>query len=95
MMQEAIVAIIVIAAAWVVAKRYAPKAIRRALRGLVVVIARRLGWSGLASKFVAEPEPDCADGCGACSGCSPTDAAIAAETSTISVEALKRTAPRL
>jgi hypothetical protein len=94
MMQESIVAVIVAYAVWVVAKRYAPKSLRRALRAWIERTAMRFGWTGIAAKLEAkrQAEAACASGCGACGGCASGDAASAAKKQfTITPEALKRT----
>ena len=95
-MQETIVALIVAYAAWVVAKRYMPKAIRQTVRASIVVAAKRLGWNSVAHKFEMEiqPAPACADACSTCGGCGATDTTPEKKQLTISVEALKRTASR-
>lgn len=97
-MQEAIVAVIVVYAAWVVAKRYVPKTIRQAVRTSIVVAARRIGWNFVAHKFEMEiqPAPTCADGCSSCDGCGAADMTPARKQLAINVnvEALKRTSSR-
>ncbi|MBV8666315.1 MAG: hypothetical protein JO269_07520 [Burkholderiaceae bacterium] len=75
-MQEFIVAVIVACAALVVAKRYAPAALKRATRSRAAKAASRLGWNKLAAKIEqqAEAGASCADGCGSCGGCGPGNA---------------------
>jgi len=70
-MQTAIVAVIVLYAAWVVVKRYAPQALRRAVGNRLAALGRRLGWSWLERKCsAAATAPTSACGaCGACGGC--------------------------
>lgn len=74
-MQETIVGLVVICAFWAVAKRYLPKAVRRAIRSQSVRMAKRLGWHRIAERLSAAGEKDglCSDGCGSCGGCG-TDA---------------------
>ena len=100
-MQEIIVAIIVICAAFAVIKRYAPRAAKQAFRSQSARIASRLGWHRFAAKIAerAEEGASCGNGCGSCGSCgnapeqSQTSSAATNSTS-ISVEALKRTLPR-
>jgi len=67
-MQTTIVAVIVLYAAWVVVKRYAPQALRRAVGNALAALGRRLGWSWLERKCsAAAVAPTSA--CGACGGC--------------------------
>lgn len=96
-MQEWIVAVIVAYAAWVVARRYAPKPVRGFVRAWTARGARRLGWTRMAMKFEAEKTAasSCADGCGTCGGCGSADTKPAAKQFTMTPEALKRTASRL
>jgi hypothetical protein len=94
-MQEIIVAVIVVIAAWSVLSRYAPKALRQACRAQAAKLARRGGFAWLEKRLTspAAPAGSCADGCGNCGGCSP--AATQPETrSAITPEALKRTIRR-
>lgn len=71
-MQEWIVGLIVACAFLAVARRYMPKALRRALRTGLTRIAQRFGWNRLAARLVAaEQAASCADGCGSCGGCGP------------------------
>lgn len=74
-MQEAVVGLVVAYAFWAVARRYLPKAMRRAIRSWSVRIAKRLGWHRLADRLSAAKEKggSCSDGCGSCGGCG-TDA---------------------
>jgi hypothetical protein len=94
MMQEWIVAVIVGYAAWIVAKRYAPKPVRRFFRAWTVRTATRLGWTRLAMKFdiSASAAVSCADGCGTCGGCGSAEVEAAPTQFTITPDALKRTA---
>ena len=98
-MQQSIVAIIVAYAVWAVLKRYAPKALRQAMRAWAERAATRFGWTGMAAKLAVRGQAAaaCESGCGACGGCAAadTDAPGAdAKQFTITPEALKRTAPR-
>lgn len=74
-MQEWIVGLIVVCAFWVVAKRYMPKAVQRALRAWMAQAAKRLGWNGIAARFAASGQAaaSCSDGCGSCGGCGSND----------------------
>jgi hypothetical protein len=72
MMQEAVVTIIIVWAAYVVAKRYAPKILRRKLNALMARAARQSGLPKLATRFelkVMKSNACADDGCGACGGC--------------------------
>lgn len=92
MMQEAIVALIVLCAAAVVVRRYAPKFAKRAARSWSARLAGQLGWHALAAKITenAEDGASCGNGCGSCGNCG-TDPAKPVEQHIISAEALKRT----
>ena len=96
-MQGIIVAVIVAYAAFVVLRRYTPKPIRQFVRAWSVKIATRMGWQSMAAKLSeqAEAGASCGNGCGSCGNCGPsTHASEKQSTSTISVEALKRTIAR-
>ena len=71
MMQEAIVAVIVICAAFAVINRYAPKAVKRIARSWSARTAIRFGRHALAAKIErqAQAGASCGDGCGACGNC--------------------------
>jgi hypothetical protein len=78
-MQHWIVALIVGYAFWAVAARYAPKALKRALRSRLARVARRYGWDRLALRLQTEAAngtAGCADGCGSCGACA-TDVPVA------------------
>jgi predicted ABC-type sugar transport system permease subunit len=99
MMQEWIVGLIVVVAAWTVAKRYAPGAVRSAIRAGAAAVARRAGLSGWADRLQSTPaaSSSCGDGCGSCGGCSSETSSAAKNGSlhnTISVDQLRRTIPR-
>jgi hypothetical protein len=98
MMQALIVAAIVAYAFWVVAKRYAPKPVRRLTYALLARGAKRLGWKQGVRKFESEistpSSASCGDGCGSCGACSPADGTPAAKQNTITPEALKLTIRR-
>lgn len=69
-MQEWIVGLIVACAFFAVARRYMPKALRRAMRARLAPAARRFGWNSLAARLAAaEQAASCSDGCGSCGGC--------------------------
>lgn len=98
-MQELLVGLIVACAAWAVAKRYLPPAVRRLVRKTMARAARSIGWKTMAAKIEAgktTASSSCADGCGSCDGCGPAKSSQKAATSsdsfTISVESLKATA---
>lgn len=95
-MQEIIVAIIVALAALAVARRYAPRNVKQAVRAQSVRLATRLGWHATAAKLGAPAENGgaCGSGCGSCGSCGDTSAKPTASTTTISVDALKRTIQR-
>lgn len=77
-MQELIVALIVFAAFWAAAKRYAPKSLKTAFTKLTIQVAKSLGFSEWANKVAtAKATASCGDGCGSCGGngassCGPT-----------------------
>ena len=100
-MQEMIVALIVAYAAWVVVKRYAPKALRTRVRGSVASAARQAGLASWAAKLETVPyaSSSCSDSCGTCGGCAPDvsskpDPDAATVQHGITVEQLRRTIPR-
>jgi hypothetical protein len=92
-MQQAIAAAIVLCAAWVVLRRYTPKALKRIARSWSARTAIRLGWLALAAKIEqqAQAGASCGDGCGACGNCASGSAATVAKQSVITLESLKRT----
>lgn len=99
-MQQLIVAVAVAYAAWIVAARYAPPAIRRAMRRWTAIVARRAGWEALAARTEAQASAggSCGDGCGSCNGCGgassarPAPGSPAENVTVITPEALRRTA---
>jgi hypothetical protein len=97
MMQEIIVALIVLCAAVAVLKRYAPKALKQWARSWGARTARRIGWLALAERIErqAQAGASCADGCGTCGNCGSAGQAAPVEKQTvISVESLKQTIRR-
>ncbi len=96
MMQEAIVALVVLCAAVVVLRRYAPKTVKQMARSWATRAMTKLGWHALAAKFAekAEDGASCGSGCGSCGACGSDTAKPAEKQSTISAEALKQTIPR-
>jgi hypothetical protein len=99
MMQEWIVGLIVVFAAWTVAKRYAPKAVRRAMRAGAGAVARRAGLNRWADRLQSAPaaSASCDDGCGSCGGCASETPSAPKNDSlrgAISVDQLRRTIPR-
>jgi hypothetical protein len=95
MMQEVVVALIVLTAAVTLLRRYLPASARKAIAGMLARRARWLGMDQLSSRLErATPAliSACADGCGSCGGCgSNSRQAVQARAST-SVDALRRTA---
>lgn len=73
-MEQLIVAVIVLGAAWFVAGRLLPRKLRAAVRGSAWRAARALGWNRLARRLdravPAVPAGAC-DSCDACDGCAP------------------------
>jgi hypothetical protein len=96
MMQQLAVILIVMCAAWTVARRYAPAPVRRAVRGWTVRAAKRLGWTAIAARMEAKAAPaaSCGSGCGACGSCGGEIPAAGPAEFTIDPAQLKRTAPR-
>lgn len=90
-MQEYIVAAIVIGAAWVVVRRYAPAALKSACADLTLRTAKRLGWSGLARRMETKQAAamDCVSDCSTCSGCGPVGKTPAGEF-VVMIDNLKR-----
>lgn len=94
MMQEFIVAVVVIAAVISLLKRYLPPATRRAIASLLAAMLRAVGlakWAeGLQTSFAAASN---SAGCSGCSGCSSTAPKTQAQQQyKISLESLRRTA---
>ncbi|WP_136419596.1 DUF6587 family protein [Herbaspirillum sp. ST 5-3] len=97
MMQEVIVAAIVVFAAWMVLRRYLPKSAKRVLRVALVGLMKRCGLKKAADRIERRAEAaaaSCADGCGSCGGCGPKGKGPAQTKFAITPEALKRTASR-
>ena len=96
MVQEIVVGLIVFCAAIVVVRRYAPKAIKQAMRIGAVRLARLLGWSSLAERLAqqAEDGASCGDGCGSCGNCGSQTEDKSGPVQTVSVESLKETLRR-
>jgi hypothetical protein len=93
MMQEIIVAVIVVCATAAVFRRYAPKSWRRLTRIGGVRLATALALPALAARIAqqAEAGASCGDGCGSCGNCSSNPPGKHGATTSISVEALKQT----
>lgn len=91
-MQEAVVAMIVVYAFCLVAKRYVPQSVQQFARIHMARTARRFGWMGMASRFETEKPaaPSCADGCASCRGCGAGEAEPASKRFSISSESTKR-----
>jgi hypothetical protein len=71
MMQEMIVFLIVACAAWMVAVRYMPAALRRIAWERISALARRQGWMRLArhADMRLQGTASCSTGCKQCDGC--------------------------
>lgn len=92
-MQELIVAIIVVFAFWIVAKRYAPQPVTIFCYALLARCAKWLGWNGVENKFRKKTEAasSCASGCGKCGGCGDSGSTSHTKEKNISMPAsLKR-----
>ncbi len=76
-MQYWITGLIVAYAFWVVARRYMPAVLRRALRSWTVKTAQRFGWHGIAARMSAAQDSggSCGDGCGSCGSCGSDETA--------------------
>ena len=95
MMQQVIVGIIVLMAAWIVARKYLPKPVRRRVSAITARAARRI-WMRSLARWLETDLPaasSCADGCGSCGNCGPT-AMPNDVTFAISADALKQTIKR-
>jgi hypothetical protein len=96
-MQQLTVMLIVLCAAWAVARRYAPASIRQAVRTWTIRAATHLGWTRIATRLEAKSAKamSCGDGCGTCGGCGTGSSPPPGPTEfTIDPKQLKRTAPR-
>jgi hypothetical protein len=96
MMQQAIVAVIVFYAAWVVVRRYAPKALKREVRAIAAHGLRKCGWERAARRLEndAQAAASCRDGCGSCGGCDSKEPAALQGEFAITPETLRRTTRR-
>jgi hypothetical protein len=91
MMQEWIVALIVMLAAFMVVKRYGPRSLRDAITRGQIRLARRFGLQGLAKRLVEKQN----SGCGGCDACADQSVQSKKDGPTkVSVEDLRRTIPR-
>lgn len=93
-MQEIIVALIVLSAAVTLLRRYLPAPARRVVAITLARHARQMGLARLSSrleheKLAASP---CDDGCGSCGGCGSNSPQAVQARSSISVDALRKTA---
>lgn len=72
-MQEAIVAAVVLYAAWAVTRRYAPLAWKTAYANLMLRTAKRFGWNRLVNRLERRKssQSSCTSGCDTCGGCNP------------------------
>ena len=92
-MQEFLVGLIVVSAAWAVVVRYAPKALTRGARKLLANALRAVGLVRVADYLGKNPQgSSCADACGSCGGCDPIKTTAKGAVSTITPDAIKRTA---
>jgi hypothetical protein len=91
-MQEAIVTVIVVLAAWSVVTRYAPESLRKTTRSWAARTARNYGWLALVRYIEGKEQAaaSCADGCGSCKGCGPLQG-TPEKTSAITPGDLKKT----
>jgi hypothetical protein len=74
LLQYIVVALIVLASAWVVLKKQFPGTVRR-LRGamaLALVTPQRAAWVQALGRRVAPPATGGGAGCGGCDSCGPT-----------------------
>ncbi|HJV75514.1 MAG TPA: DUF6587 family protein [Noviherbaspirillum sp.] len=93
MMQEFLVGLIVACAAWAVVARYAPKALTRGAGKLLASALKGMGLVRAADYLGNNLQgTSCADGCGSCGGCGPVKTPAKGAISTITPDALKRTA---
>jgi hypothetical protein len=95
-MQEGIVAFIVAYAFWVIAKRYAPKAVKRIVRNAIATILRKVGLHRMAGNIAntVDSSASCGDGCGTCNNCQPNSSSQSVQEFTISLDSVKRSAHR-
>ena len=78
MLQQIIVALIVLTAAWVVLRKYLPKPLRRRAAAIVAATASRAGAVRLA-RWLETDFPagsSCADGCGSCGNCATPQGSV-------------------
>ena len=97
-MQEIIVAVIVLLATWVVARKYLPAPLRRRTAALSARLLRRIGLETIALRLEQDlpAAASCADGCGSCGNCgdvAPT-AKPRPQQFSITPDALKKTIRR-
>lgn len=94
MLQQMIVAVIVMLAMLVVLRKYLPRPVRRRTAALLAKLLERCGMARLA-RWLQRDLPaasSCADGCGSCGNCGPVPAPVPGGASfTMSPEALKQT----
>jgi len=97
-MQELVVAAIVAFAAWTVARRYLPAAVKKRAAASLAALFARLGWQRAAARFAQSAEKaGCGNGCGSCGGCGgcgSTDQAQTPADFAITPENLRRTVRR-
>lgn len=92
-MQEFLVGLIVACAAWTIVARYAPKTLTRGARKLLASTLKGVGLVRVADYLGKHSQgTSCADACGSCGGCGPVKTPAQGAISTITPDALKRTA---
>ncbi len=94
-MQELIVTLVVLLSAWVVARKYVPKPVRRRTAAVGARLTRCLGLARVAV-WLERGLPaasSCADGCGSCGNCTPV-ASPGVRQFSITPDALKQTIRR-
>lgn len=95
-MQEIIVALIVLVAAWTVARKYLPASVRHRSAAIAARTVRGLGLVTIAAWLEVELPvgSSCADGCKSCGSCGPGASAVGKTTFAVSVASLKRSRRR-
>jgi hypothetical protein len=94
-MQEFIVALIVLTAAIALLRRYLPASARSVVAITLARHARQWGMERLSTRLERiniAVAPSCDDGCGSCGGCGSVSPQAVQARSSISVDALRKTA---
>lgn len=92
MLQQVIVGLIVLVAAWAVARKYLPVQVRRRMAGGMARVLRGVGLTRLAVWMEKElpAAASCGGGCGPCGGCgSGAGSDVGKNEFSISVEELR------